>query len=166
MDNPNNIVTKLKNVGAARQVLFDVRSNPVSIAPGETKPVELPVREAQRIRDLALRGGMLIVVNESDIKKKRLRLADVVEKDPAQEYVELSQKEKKKTGKTSRPVIRPEITTPQQLAAAMNDGDPLSYVHYRSVALRVLPQGTFPNTQPSKAMIDKALEAALMRRRR
>jgi hypothetical protein len=166
MDNPNHVRTRIKNVGSHPHILYDVMSRPILFSIGEEKDITLPVREANRIRELALRGGNLLVVNASEVRKKRLRLSDI-EDEPAEQYVKQALDDKKRFGdKSPRPIIRPEITTPEQLVAAMSDGEPLPYNHYVSVAYRVLPQGTFRNTRPSKAVIDRALEEVIKRRRR
>lgn len=168
----NTMTARVKNQGANPRILYDVNSNPVMLKPGETKPVELRVREVQRIRHIGLQGGSLVVINASEIPSKRIRIDpaeledNTISKRTERAKGDTATKVRTASGKPAKPkesVIRPEIKTPQQLLAAMSDGDPLQYNHFLSVAFRVLPPGTL-RVPAKKADVWKALEAAARKR--
>lgn len=177
--NPNHMIAIIKNAGPAPAVLYDVSSNVVRLAVGEKRKIVLPIGFVNRLRRMALQGGTLLVINESEAeeagarRRVRLRSATLPPENvdaEAAEYVRLSQRDDNRAigNKTlnPRPVVHPEIMTPEQLLAAHQDGSPLGYSHLLSVARRVLPEGTFKVHQPKQQEIISKLEAAVRARRR
>lgn len=170
------IRARLKNRGQQPVVMYDTQGRAFRALPGETMVLELPSIQAERIRQQSLRGGSLVVLNVSEIGQplpdpiERVRLDDpdkdntVSKPAPKQKHATHSTS----TGKPAKPpkegsVIRPEIKNAAQLIAAMSDGDPLAYNHFKSVAFRVLPPGTLP-ANARKADIWDALAADVKRR--
>lgn len=187
-----SVVIQLKNTGTTALTVADIEAKPVRIGIGETKPVRVAVKYAQRLREMQERGSPLRVINVSDIasdddddddepapppRRGRVRITSTATM-PADDdddddranraFIEQSQKDAKRLGRRNpRQVIYPEITTPEQLLVFMQESEsPMPHSELISVAHRILPEGTFREHQPNKAQIIRALETVMQRRRR
>jgi hypothetical protein len=179
---PREVVTvRIKNRGPNPRIIFDTSQRAIKLAVGEAKAIEIGKKYAQRIQALSLQGGSLTVLDQSvldgdaDAKPvQRVRIKSRGEHNAEhaaqdQRTSKRAPKTKAKHGSVSKSsgkpakapkdssVIRPEIKTASELLNAMNDGEPLAYNHFKSVAFRVLPAGTLANGA-NKAAILKALE--------
>jgi hypothetical protein len=181
---PREVVTvRIKNRGPSPRIIFDTALRAIKLGVGEAKAIEIGKRYAQRIQQQSLTGGSLVVLDQSVLDGdadarpvQRVRIKSRGEHNAAHAVQDnrtsqRAPKTKAKHGAVSKSsgkpakapkganVIRPEIKTASQLLNAMNDGEPLAYNHFKSVAFRVLPAGTLANGA-NKAAIQKALEEA------
>lgn len=127
----------------------------------EPEPEPEPEPKPRRVR---VRMSAPATAAEEAVQSYEARLEDAA----AAEYVEQSQRDQQRLGRRNpRPVIYPEITTPEQLLVFMQESEsPMPHNELISVAQRILPKGTFFEHQPNRAQIIRALEAAMQRRRR
>lgn len=168
---PRQVVTvRIKNRGSSPRIIYDTSLKPVKLEVGEAKSVEVSKKWAERVRNLSLTGGALIVLDASELGEPVTRVR-VKGKGADTAVSKKAEKNKTKHGKTSKSsgkpakvdkakVLHPEIKTASGLLRVMQGADPLPYNHFKSVAFRVLPEGTLANGA-NKAAILKALESAV-----